>query len=53
LIAVPSVLGMLLGAKIGARLLHVLPSKTLRRLVIAVLVFAGFRAFSKGLGLWP
>lgn len=52
LIAVPSVLGMLLGAKIGARLLHVLPSKTLRRLVIAVLVFAGLRAFSKGLGLW-
>ncbi|MBL8327581.1 MAG: sulfite exporter TauE/SafE family protein [Rubrivivax sp.] len=52
LIAVPSVVGMMLGARIGARLLHVLPARTVRRLVLAVLVFAGLRALLKGLGVW-
>jgi uncharacterized protein len=52
LIAVPSVVGMMLGARIGARLLNVLPGPTIRRMVIAVLLFAGVRALLKGLGLW-
>lgn len=52
LIAVPSVVGMMLGARIGARLLNVLPGAVIRRLVIAVLLFAGVRALLKGLGLW-
>ncbi len=52
LIAVPSVAGMMLGARIGARLLHVLPGPIIRRLVIAVLLFAGLRALLKGLGWW-
>ncbi len=52
LIAVPSVVGMMLGARIGARLLNVLPGAVIRRLVIAVLLFAGMRALLKGLGLW-
>jgi uncharacterized membrane protein YfcA len=52
LIAVPSVAGMMLGARIGARLLHVLPGPVIRRLVIAVLLFAGLRALLKGLGWW-
>lgn len=52
IIAVPSVAGMMLGAKIGARLLNVLKGAIIRRLVIAVLLFAGLRALLKGLGIW-
>lgn len=52
MIAVPSVLGMMLGARIGARLLDVLRGAVVRRLVIAVLLFAGLRALLKGLGVW-
>ncbi len=53
MIAVPSVVGMMLGARIGARLLNVLKGSVIRRLVIAVLLFAGSRALLKGMGVWP
>ena len=53
MIAVPSVLGMMLGARIGARLLDVLKGSVIRRMVIAVLFFAGLRALLKGMGVWP
>lgn len=53
MIAVPSVVGMMLGARIGARLLGVLRGAAVRRLVIGVLLFAGARALLKGLGVWP
>jgi len=53
LIALPAVLGMMLGARIGARLLHVLSGTVLRRLVIGVLLFAGLRALLRGTGVWP
>ncbi len=52
MIAVPSVVGMMLGARIGARLLHVLKASVIRKMVIALLLFAGLRALLKGLGLW-
>lgn len=52
LIAVPSVVGMMLGARIGARLLNVLKASVIRRLVIGVLLFAGLRAMLKGAGIW-
>ncbi len=52
MIAVPSVVGMMLGARIGARLLTVLRASVIRRLVIGVLLFAGLRALLKGLGVW-
>jgi hypothetical protein len=52
MIAVPSVVGMMLGAKIGARLLTVLKASVIRKLVIGVLLFAGLRALLKGLGVW-
>ena len=52
MIAVPSVVGMMLGARIGARLLHVLKGSVIRKMVIALLLFAGIRALLKGLGLW-
>ena len=53
MIAVPSVVGMMLGARIGARLLNVLKGSVIRRMVIAVLFFAGLRALLKGTGVWP
>ena len=52
MIAVPSVVGMMLGARIGARLLHVLRGSVIRKMVITLLLFAGIRALLKGLGLW-
>ena len=52
MIAVPSVVGMTLGAKIGARLLSVLRASVIRRLVIGLLLFAGLRSLLKGLGIW-
>ena len=53
MIAVPSVVGMMLGARIGARLLNVLKGSVIRCMVIGVLLFAGARALLKGTGLWP
>src|SRR5687768_6191147 len=47
----PSV-GVMLGAKIGVRLLRIAPAPRVRRLVIALLLVAGLRALLKGLGLW-
>ena len=52
-ISVSVFIGMMLGARIGARLLNVLKGSVIRRLVIAVLLFAGARALLKGLGVWP
>jgi uncharacterized membrane protein YfcA len=53
MIAVPSVVGMMLGARIGARLLDVLKGSVIRRMVITLLLFAGLRALLKGTGVWP
>ena len=50
-IAAPAVVGMMLGAKIGARLLTVLKATLIRKLVIAMLLFAGGRALLVGLGI--
>jgi len=52
IVAVPSVAGMMLGARIGARLLTVLKASVVRRLVLALLTAAGLRALLKGLGIW-
>ena len=52
IIAAPSVIGMMLGARIGARLLGVVKAVTIRRLVVVLLLFAGLRALGKGLGVW-
>ena len=48
----PSIVGVMLGAKIGVRLLRIAPAALVRRLVIALLLVAGLRALLKGLGLW-
>ncbi len=48
LIAVPSVMGMMLGARLGARLLHVLPGSVIRKMVMVLLFLAGIRSLLKG-----
>lgn len=50
LIAVPAVLGIMLGARIGVLLLKRTPAATIRKILIVTLFFAGFRALWKGLG---
>ena len=52
LLVAPSIVGVMLGAKIGARLLRIAPAAVVRRVVIAVLLLAGMRALLKGLGVW-
>jgi uncharacterized protein len=52
LIAVPSILGVMLGSRIGARMLGRTPAAVVRRLVIIVMLIAGLRALAKGTGLW-
>ena len=52
MLVVPSIIGVMLGAKIGVRLLRVAPAATIRRIVIALLLVAGLRALLKGLGIW-
>ncbi len=52
IVVAPSVIGMMLGARIGARMLSVWPARIIRRLVLALLLFAGLRALLKGLGIW-
>ena len=51
LIAIPSVLGIMLGARIGARILKHIRPAMIRRIVIAVLLFAGMRALMRGFGI--
>jgi len=52
LIAVPSILGIMLGARLGARLLRTMPANAVRHVVIVAMLIAGVRALLRGLGLW-
>jgi uncharacterized membrane protein YfcA len=52
LLAIPAILGVMLGSRLGARLLSTTPAATVRRLVIVVLLAAGLRALTRGLGIW-
>jgi uncharacterized membrane protein YfcA len=52
ILAVPAILGVMLGSRIGARLLAVTPATTVRRVVVAAMLLAGARALLRGLGLW-
>jgi uncharacterized protein len=51
-IAMPSILGVMLGSRIGAKLLHGMPSVMVRRIVITVLLIAGVRALLRGTAIW-
>ncbi len=48
-VVVPAVMGVMLGAAAGVRLLRCMPAAALRRLVLAVLLLAGLRALARGL----
>jgi uncharacterized membrane protein YfcA len=52
MIAVPSIIGVMAGARLGARLLGKLPARAVRQVVIGLLVVAGLRALLAGLGIW-
>jgi len=51
IIVVPSIIGMMLGANVGVRLLRVVKASTIRKMVIAMLLIAGVRALLKGFGM--
>jgi uncharacterized membrane protein YfcA len=42
----------MLGSRLGARLLAVVPAHVVRWLVIAAMLLAGTRALLRGTGLW-
>jgi uncharacterized membrane protein YfcA len=50
IIAVPSVLGIMLGSLVGVKLLAGAKPKMVRNMVIVMLLFAGIRSLLKGLG---
>ena len=52
LLVVPAVVGAMLGARVGSRLLHVTRAIVIRRIVIVILAGAGVRSLLQGLGLW-
>src|SRR3954463_5063326 len=49
MIVVTSLIGVMLGAKIGARLLRIAPASLVRTIVLALLLVAGGRAFLRGI----
>jgi len=52
ILVAPSIAGVMLGAKIGARLLRMARAATVRNVVVVLLLVAGVRALLKGLGIW-
>lgn len=50
LMAVPSIVGLMLGSVVGVRLLAKAKPKFIRYMVIGVLFFSGAKAFMKGMG---
>ena len=51
ILVVPSIMGAILGAKLGVNLLHGAKPAFVRRVVLTILVLAGVRAFLKGFGI--
>lgn len=51
LVVVPSVLGIMLGSRIGVKLLVRTQPSRIRHVVIVILLFAGLRSVLKGLGI--
>lgn len=52
IMAIPSMLGLMLGTGIGVKLLGRSRPRNVRTVVIAVLAFAALRTILKGLGIW-
>ncbi|MCP4746338.1 MAG: sulfite exporter TauE/SafE family protein [Desulfobacteraceae bacterium] len=51
MIAVPSIIGLMLGSLVGVKILAVAKPLMIRYMVICLLLFAGLKALDKGLGL--
>lgn len=51
LMAIPSIIGLMLGSFVGVRLLALAKPTFIRYMVIGVLFFAGFKALDKALGI--
>jgi hypothetical protein len=51
LVAIPSIVGLMLGSLVGVKILARAKPAAIRYIVIAVLLFAGVRALLKGLGI--
>ncbi|MFO7717642.1 MAG: sulfite exporter TauE/SafE family protein [Desulfohalobium sp.] len=51
LMAIPSIIGLMLGSFVGVRILAVAKPKFIRYMVIGVLFFAGLKALDKGLNI--
>jgi uncharacterized membrane protein YfcA len=49
-VVIPSVIGVMLGSSIGAKLLSKTKPKAVKTMVIGLLMFAGLRAIAKGFG---
>ncbi len=52
MIAVPSIVGIMLGSKVGVKILVKSKPKAIKWMVIWLLFFAGLRALLKGLEIW-
>lgn len=52
MLTVPAILGAMIGARIGSKLVRVVSAATIRRVVVAILLVAGVRVLAKGLGWW-
>jgi uncharacterized membrane protein YfcA len=52
MIAVPSIIGIMVGSIVGVGLLKKTKAAVVRKVVIAMLLLAGSRALLKGLGIW-
>jgi uncharacterized membrane protein YfcA len=53
IVVIPSVLGAVLGSKIGVRILEDASPSVIRWMIGGVLLTAGLRSLLKGLGVWP
>jgi hypothetical protein len=51
IIAIPSVLGIMIGSRIGVKLLRTTKPKSIRYIVILMLLFAGVKSLMDGLGV--
>jgi uncharacterized membrane protein YfcA len=52
MIVVPSVVGIMLGSMVGVKILARTKPKSIKWIVIGLLLFAGLRALLKGLEIW-
>lgn len=52
ILVAPSIIGVMLGAKIGVHWLRTVSSVAAHRVVVALLLIAGLRSLLKGLGIW-